>query len=336
MAVNECPFGPFPAAREAVAAQLAGLHRYPGRDNELIARLAAIHGLDPDRIALGNGADAIIGYVSQALLRPGDEVLTGWPSFASYLIDAEKSGATAVTVALTDDGTFDLPAMAQRIGPATRLIWVCTPNNPMGAAVGRDALADFLDAVPEDVLVVVDEAYFEYAAGPDHADAIAEHVLTRPNVAALRTFSKLYGLAALRIGWLAGPPALAARLREIRHYYDVTDLAVAAALASLDDPAEVARRRAANDEQRARLQAAFDALGLAHLPSQTNFVTVDVGDAVAVAARLEARGILVRALDGVGTPALLRVTVGAPDEVERFLAELPGALGLLATLDADR
>jgi histidinol-phosphate aminotransferase len=329
MAVNECPFGPFPAAREAVAAELARLHRYPGRDDDLIARLAAIHGIEPDRVALGNGADAIIGYLTQALAGPGDEVLMGWPSFATYRIDAGTAGATAVTVPLDADGAFDLPAMAERIGPATRLVWVCTPNNPMGAAVSRDALATFLDAVPEDVVVVVDEAYFEYASGPDHADAIAEHVLTRPNVGALRTFSKMYGLAALRIGWFAGPPVLAARLREIRHFSDVTDLAVVAALASLDAPGEVARRRAGNDEQRARLEAGFDALGLERKPSQTNFVTADVGDAVAVAARLEDRGILVRALDGVGTPELLRVSVGAPEEVERFLAELPGALGLV-------
>jgi histidinol-phosphate aminotransferase len=257
-------------------------------------------------------------------------MLTGWPSFATYVIDAEKTGATVTTVPLDAAGAFDLPAMADRIGPATRLVWVCTPNNPMGAAVSPDALAAFLDAVPEEVLVVVDEAYYEFAAGPDHADAIAEHVTTRPNVGALRTFSKMYGLAALRIGWFAGPPDIAARQRDIRHFYDVTDLGVVAALASLDDPAEVARRRAANDDQRGRLEAAFDALGLARMPSQTNFVTVDVGDAAAVAARLKARGILVRALGDVATPQLLRVSIVAPDEIGRFLTELPDALGLVA------
>ncbi len=330
MAVNECPFGPFPAARDAAATELARLHRYPGRDDELIDRLAARHGIEADRIALGNGADAIIGYLSQAVLGPGTAMVTGWPSFATYVIDAEKAGAEVVTVPLAVDGSFDLDGLGAAIGPATRLAWVCTPNNPMGAPVRRAALAAFLDAVPEHVLVVVDEAYYEYAAGPDHVDAIAEHVVSRPNVGALRTFSKMYGLAALRIGYFVGPVAVAARLREVRHFYDVTDMAVVAALACLDDRdaelAEVARRRAANDAGRARLEAGLDALGLARYPSQTNFVTADVGDAVAVAARLEARGILVRALDGVGRPELLRISVGAAEEIDAFLAELPSAL----------
>jgi len=325
LAANECPLGPFPAARAAVAAHLDELHRYPGRDAELIERLAALHGVAPEHIALGNGADAIIGYLSVACLAPGDEVVMGAPSFPTYAIDAVKAHATPVPVALTEDGAMDLEAMAARIGAATKLVWVCTPNNPTGASVQRDALAAFLDAVPPEVVVVLDEAYYEYAAGPDHVDGIAEHVKPRPNVGVLRTFSKLYGLAALRVGWFAGPVDLAARLRDVRHYYDVIDLAVVAALASLDDPDEVERRRAVNRRDRARLEAGLDALGLVRLPSDTNFVAVEVDDAAGVATGLEARGILVRSLDGE-RPATLRITVGSTQEIDAMLAALPAVL----------
>jgi histidinol-phosphate aminotransferase len=322
LAANECHLGPFPAAREAVAAHLDGLHRYPERDDDLIARLAELHGLGREHFALGNGADAIIGYLSIARLTPGSEVVMGWPSFPTYVIDAHKSGALAVQVPLAGDGAMDLGAMAARIGPATRLVWVCTPNNPTGASVERSELAAFLDAVPAEVLVVLDEAYHDYAAGPDHVDGIAEHVAQRPNVGVLRTFSKLHGLAALRLGYFAGPPAVAAQLQDVRHYYDVIELAVVAALASLDDPGEAARRRADNRVQRARLEAGLDALGLSRLPSDTNFVAVDVGAAAAVSARLAAAGVLVRSLDGLELPETIRVTVGSAGDVDAFLAAL--------------
>jgi histidinol-phosphate aminotransferase len=326
LGANESPLGPFPAARAAAAAQLGVLHRYPSPDDALVDRLAGIHGIPADRIALGNGGDAIIGYLSIALLQPGDEVVLGWPSFPTYVADALKERATPVRVPVRADGAMDLDAMLAAITPATRLVWVCSPNNPTGASVGRDELAAFLDAVPTDVTVVVDEAYYEFAAGPCHVDAIAEHLLTRPNVGVLRTFSKLYGLAALRIGWFAGPSALTQRLREVRHYYDVIDVAIAAALASLDDDAEVERRRAENRAQRARLEAGLRGLGLTCLPSDANFVCAVVDDAPAIAARLADAGIHVRSLEDLDRPDLLRVTVGSAADVDRFLAELAGAL----------
>jgi histidinol-phosphate aminotransferase len=325
LASNESALGPFPAARDAVARHLDELHRYPERDGELIAALAALHGLEEDRFALGNGADAIIGYISLGL-SAGDEVLMGWPSFPTYVGDARRVGAVPVQVPLRPDGAVDLDAMAERIGPATRLVWVCSPNNPTGGAVARDALATFVDAVPEDVLVVVDEAYHEFAAAPDHHDALAEHVTRRPNVGVLRTFSKLFGLAGLRVGWFAGPPQVAARLRTTRHWYDVTGPAAVAALASLGQPEEVARRREANRVERTRLEAAIDDLGLPRLPSVANFVAVEVPDAAATAARLAAAGILVRSLEDLGAPRLVRITVGAPAELDALLDRLPDAL----------
>lgn len=322
LAANESPHGPFPAARAAALRQLDTLHRYPASGEDLVARLAEIHHLDPGQIALGNGGDAVIGYLSIALLQPGDEVITGWPSFPTYVTDARKEGAVPVLVPLRADGAMDLDAMAAAITERTRLIWVCSPNNPTGASVGRAELDAFLDAVPAEILVVLDEAYYEFAAGPEHVDGLAEHVLRRPNVGVLRTFSKLYGLAALRIGWFAGPPAIAAALRGVRHYYDVIDVAIAAALASLDDDEEVERRRRDNREMRGRLEAGIDALGLERLPSDTNFVAVIVDDAPGVAAHLHGHGILVRSLDDLERPDLLRITVGTAQDVDAVLAAL--------------
>jgi histidinol-phosphate aminotransferase len=326
LSANESPWGPFPAAREAVARELDVLHRYPRPDDALVARLSALHGIDAAHFAVGNGADAIIGYLSTALLHAGDEVVMGWPSFPTYVTDAHKEHATDVRVPLRADGAMDLPAMAAAITPRTRLVWICTPNNPTGASVTADELDAFLDAVPADVTVIVDEAYFEFAAGPDHADALVRYVGRRPNVGVLRTFSKLYGLAGLRIGWFAGPVELAERLRATRHYYDVIDVAIAAALASLDDPAEVERRREHNRELRGRLEAGLDALGIEHLPSDANFVCAVVADAPGIGTRLADAGILVRPLDDLERPDLLRVSVGAADEIDRFLAALPDAV----------
>jgi histidinol-phosphate aminotransferase len=329
LAFNESPLGPFPAALEALAVHLATqAGRYPEGDARLIDRLAEVHGLPSETVVLGNGGDAIIGYVSAAYLRPGDEVLTGWPSFPTYLIDAAKQDATVVTVPLRD-GAFDLEAMASRVSDRTRLIWVCTPNNPTGGVVDPTDLRAFLDAVPEDVLVVIDEAYYEFCAGrpgPPVVDAVAEHIRERPNVAALRTFSKLFGLAGMRVGWLAAPPPVAAAIGKARHYYDITGLSALAAIASLGDEAEIARRRELNAQGRSRLEAGLTGLGRPWLASQGNFVAVDVGDADAVSARLLDRGVATRSLSGLGTPELLRVTVGDEAQIDRLL-ELLGPLG---------
>jgi histidinol-phosphate aminotransferase len=322
LAFNESALGPFPAALQALAAHLitqAG--RYPEADGRLIERLAAVHDLPAETIVVGNGGDAIIGYVSAAYLRPGDELITGWPSFPTYLIDAVKQEASAITVPLRD-GAFDLDAMAEHIGPRTRLIWVCTPNNPTGGAVDPEDLRAFLDAVPEHVLVVIDEAYYEFCAGRpgvEVVDAVAEHVRARPNVAALRTFSKLFGLAGMRVGWMAAPAPVAAAVAKARHYYDVTGLSALAAIASVGDQDEIARRRDLNAEHRERLEVGLAELGWPWLPSQANFVAVDVGDADAVSARLLAHGVATRSLAALGSPELLRVTVGDEAQLDRLL-----------------
>jgi histidinol-phosphate aminotransferase len=325
LASNEGPYGPFPAALEAIGRAATQLNRYPERGGELAERLAERHATTPDRIAIGNGADAIVGLLSMAYLDPGDEALMGWPSFPSYRLDAVKQAATPVTVPLRD-GSYDLEAMAERIGPRTKIAYVCNPNNPTGGMVGRAALRAFLDRVPDDVLVVVDEAYHEYVTDPDYPDAIAEHVHERPNVAALRTFSKIYGLAGLRIGYLVGPPEAVREAMKVRNPFDVSEIAHAAALASLGDPDEVARRRDLNERGRAELAAALRAAGMEPLPSVGNFLTADAGDGRALARALELEGVIVRPLAPFGAPESIRVTVGTPEDNAAFAAALGRAL----------
>jgi histidinol-phosphate aminotransferase len=325
LASNEGPYGPFPAAVEAIARQTPGLNRYPELGGELADRLAARHGVGRDRIAIGNGADAIVGCLSVAYLDPGDEVVMGWPSFISYRLDAIKQAATPVMVPLRD-GAYDLEAMAERIGPRTRIVYVCNPNNPTGGMVGRERLRAFLDRVPDDVLVVVDAAYHEYVTDPDYPDAIAEHVPERGNVAVLRTFSKIYGLAGLRVGYMVGPAEVVREAMKVRNAFDVSELAHVAALASLDDAAEVARRRELNERGRAELEAALRAAGMAPLPACANFLAVDAGDGRALARALESEGVIVRPLEPFGAPGSIRVTVGTPDENAAFAAALERAL----------
>jgi histidinol-phosphate aminotransferase len=313
LASNEGPFGPFPSALEAIARQAPELNRYPELGYDLTERLAARHGVDRSAIAIGNGADGLVGCLSTAYLDPGDEAVMGWPSFVSYYLDAIKMGATPVTVPLVD-GAYDLPAMAGRIGPRTKIAYVCNPNNPTGSMVGRDALAAFVDAVPEDVLVVVDEAYCDYITDPDYPDAIAEHVGRRPNVAVLRTFSKIYGLAGLRVGYMVGPLEVVREVMKIRNAFDVSELAHVAALASLDDADELGRRRDVNERGRIDMEAMFAGLGMRPFPACANFLAVDVGEGRALADALMREGVIVRPLDPFGAPECIRVTVGTPEE----------------------
>jgi histidinol-phosphate aminotransferase len=324
LASNEGPYGPFPAAEEALAAALPALNRYPERAAELTERLGARHGLGPDRIAPGNGADAVIANIALAYLRPGDEVVMGWPSFVSYRLSAVKMGATPVHVPLAG-GSYDLDAMADRIGPGTRLVYVCSPNNPTGGIVSGEALGSFLDRVPDDVLVVVDAAYHEYVTDPAHVDAVAAFG-DRQNVLVLRTFSKMFGLAGLRVGYGVAAPEVVAELGKVRGPFDVSELANVAAVASLGDEAECERRRDVNEAERGRLVAALEQRGIGVYPAAANFVCIEVGDGAALAERLEREGVIVRPLAAFGAPSCVRVTVGLPEHDDAFLAALDRCL----------
>lgn len=329
LGLNEGPYGPFPAALEAIAAAVPSLNRYPGRgSHELGEALAARHGVRSEQVLVAAGADAVIGYVCQATLDPGDEAVTGWPSFPSFVRDAQKRDAVPVTVPLAAGGLLDLDAMLDAVTPRTRLVFVATPNNPTGTASPRDDVLAFVRALPSHVLPVIDEAYFDYLDPASRLDGIADVVAAGRAALVLRTFSKLYGLAGLRVGYGVGPVAVVDAMRKVQRGYDVGTLAQVAALASLADEAEVVRRREANREAVAALTELLRARGLEPLAgSVTNFVLIDVGrDADEAAAALLRLGVAVQSGAPFGAPTCLRVTAGTSEELSALAAALD-ALG---------
>jgi histidinol-phosphate aminotransferase len=324
LASNEGPFGPFPAALEAMARTATELNRYPdGGAWTLRSALADLHGVRFEEVAVGAGADGVIDCLSQAVLDPGDEVVMGWPSFPSYVIGAVKAGAVPVRVSLREH-RYDLEALLVAVTPRTKIAYLCHPNNPTGTSNGRAEVEAFLDALPDHVLAVVDQAYFEYIDDPDYPDAIEEHFRRGRRVLAVRTFSKIYGLAGLRVGYGVGPAELVAEMAKVRRAFDIGATAQAAALASLGDDAEVERRRRANAEARAQLEEILRAHGLEPAgPAVANFLYVEVGDdARPLYEQLLRQGVIVRPLAGFGAPGAIRVTVGTKDENEAFAAAL--------------
>ncbi|MBV8064579.1 MAG: histidinol-phosphate transaminase [Actinobacteria bacterium] len=323
LASNEGPFPPFPSALDAIDRSARDLNRYPdGGVYALRAALAERHGVAFEDVVVGSGADGVIDLLSQAALEPGDEIVCGWPSFPSYVLDALKVGAEPVRVPLRDH-TYDLDAMLERVGPRTKLVYVCHPNNPTGTGNPRDELIAFVDALPGHVLAIVDQAYFEYVDDPGYADAVEELFKQGRRVVVLRTFSKIYGLAGLRVGYGIAPADVVTATSKVRRAFDVSATAQAAALASLGDEAELARRRAVNATGREALEASLREHGLEPAgPALGNFLYVDVGDGAAMFDRLLRLGVIVRPLAGFGAPGAIRVTVGSPEENAFFVDAL--------------
>lgn len=328
LASNEGPFGPLPAAVEAIERATAELNRYPdGGTYRLHEALADRHGVAFEQICAGAGADGCIDMLSQAILDPGDEVVCGWPSFPSYVIYARKQGAVTRTVPLVDH-RYDLEALLEAVTSRTKLVYVCLPNNPTGTMNTVDELDRYFDAVPPHVLTVVDQAYFEYIDRVDYPDAVERYLKAGRRVAVLRTFSKIYGLAGLRVGYAVAPASVCAALAKVRRPFDLTTTAQVAAVASLGDTDEVARRRALNGEGLARLEPVLTEHGLAPVPSVGNFLYADTGDDAAGLYELLLReGVIVRPLAGFGSPTAVRVSVGTPDEI----GALAAALGRILT-----
>jgi histidinol-phosphate aminotransferase len=327
LASNEGPYGPFPAARKAMARVEGELNRYPdGGAYRLRQALAERHGVRFEEVAVAAGADGVIGYLCLATLDPGDEVVTGWPSFVTYVLEPLKLAAVPVRVPLRDH-RFDLDALLDAVTPRTKLVFVATPNNPTGTMTTRDELRTYFDAVPEHVLTVVDQAYFEYIDDPDYPDAIEEFAKEGHRVLVLRTFSKIYGLAGLRVGYGVGPEAVVTAIKKVQRAFDVATSAQEAALASLGDEAELARRRDANREAMASLRDVLRGQGYEPVePAVANFVFVEVGeDATALNEALLRRGVIVRPMGPFGAPGALRITAGTPEEIS-FLAEQLSAL----------
>ncbi len=323
LASNESPFGPFPAAREAIARATLELNRYPdGGAWRLRQALAERHGVRFEEVAVCAGADAVIGFVCVACLDPGDEVVTGWPSFPSYVLDPLKLAAVPVRVPLRED-RFDLDAILEAITPRTKLVFVAAPNNPTGTTSTRDELDAYFAEVPGHVLTVLDQAYLEYVDDPGYPDAIEEYAKAGRRVLVLRTFSKIFGLAGLRVGYGVGPADVVTAIGKVRRAFDVTSAGQEAALASLADLPEVARRRGVNREAMALLGSALRAHGLEPAgPAVANFVLVRVGDAPALADALLRRGVIVRPMGPFGAPDALRITAGTPDEIGVLAAAL--------------
>lgn len=320
LAANEGPYGPFPAALQVLRESVPLANRYPESGSVVLRRcLAESLSLPFERVAVAAGGIAIIHHTSLALLEPGHEILQCTPTFHAYALDARKQGATTVSVPLRPDGSYDLEAMLARIGPMTRLIYVCNPNNPTGGIVRRGELLRFVLSVPPDVLILVDEAYREFVDDLEYPDTVRDEAFHLANVLTLRTFSKAYGLAGLRVAYAVGSPAMVDVLTKVQSNYEVTSLSQCAAVASLAEPAELQRRRDLNRIARKTLMEGLQRLGQTVLPSHANFVCVQVGAARRMAAALESNGVIVRPLDAMGDPTSIRITVGTPVEVLQVL-----------------
>jgi histidinol-phosphate aminotransferase len=328
LASNEVSFPPLPAVLQAISATAAETHRYPDNGaTVLTAALAQRYGVEPEQVATGCGAVTVCQQLAQAYNDAGTSMAFAWRSFEMYPLLAEVAGARSIRVPLVPGAaggpadTHDLDGLLAAIDETTRLVFVCNPNNPTGTAVRRAELERFLDDVPAETLVVLDEAYREFVTDPDVPDGV-ELMRGRPNVAVLRTFSKAWGLAGLRVGYLlAEDPAVAEAVRKTTVPFSVSSMAQAAAVAALTSEDEVRDRCAAVVVERARLTAALRERGLAVADSQANFVWLPLGAATAAtAAALEARAVITRPVAGEG----LRVTVGTPEEDDVFLAALDG------------
>ena len=329
LASNESPYPPVPAVVEAITRSLSGLNRYPDPTNSALRRkLSDRHGVPANRIAIGNGSCDILLAAGDALLEPGAELVYAWPSFSVYPHLSAASGARAIEVPVDAEHRHDLEAMRREITVATRLAIVCNPNNPTSTALPLDEIAAFVDDVPRSVCVILDEAYCEFNILQDPDESIA--LLDRhPNLVLLRTFSKVYGLCGLRVGYaLCGSDEFRTAVDQVRQPFFCNAAAQAAAFEALNHQDEVARRVERNLAERIGLEDGLRELGLAPAQSQANFVWFDLGDGreeAEVMQGLAQRGVLVRAGGSLGRDGALRVTVGTQAENERFLEAL-GAL----------
>ena len=320
LASNESPIGPSPRAVAAVRDALAGVHRYPdGASFALRRKLAARLGVDGSQLVFGCGADEILELIAKCVLGPGDACVYAWPSFAMYPIVVRGMGATPVPVPLDAGLAHDLAAMRRAITARTKLVFVCNPNNPTGTSVGARAFADFVASLPADLVLAVDEAYVEFARRPDFPRSL-EWLSRRPGTVVLRTFSKIYGLAGLRIGYGVADRELASYLERARHPFNVNRLAEAAAVAALDDAEHAERSRAVNADGMAYLSRELPALGVEVWPSDANFVLARIG--AGACDRLLREGVIVRPLAGFGMPEHVRISIGLPEENERLVKTL--------------
>jgi histidinol-phosphate aminotransferase len=317
---NENPLGPAPRALAAIQAAAANVHRYPDAGSVALRQgLASRFDITPEMVLCTNGSDEMVFLLCLAFLREGDQAVMAHGSFISYYLRTLEMGGQAVRVPLRDYA-HDLEAMAEAITEQTRLLFICNPNNPTGTTNSAAEISRLLERVPDDILVVVDEAYIEFVERADYPDLLADLRAGRKNVVLLRTFAKIYGLAGLRLGYAFGAPEVMGYLERARPTFNVNSLAQAAGLAALEDDAHVARSRAHAAACRALFMRELQALDLQPVPSNTNFVAVHVGDDMAVATALMDHGFTVNPLSGWGLPGFIRISFGTDAENARFFA----------------
>lgn len=324
LASNENPLGPSPLALEAMRGVLGEAHRYPdGVAYRLRERIAAHHGVTMAEVIHGSGSNELLDLVVRTFMTPAQHLVFAEPAFVVYRIAALTYGVPFTAVP-TSNLTHDLPAMAAAVTPKTRVVFVANPNNPTGTYVGRAAVESFLREVPPEVIVVMDEAYFEYAVAADYPDCLELRSL-RERLLVVRTFSKIHGLASMRVGYAVGPAPLIDYMNRVRPPFNVSTLGQVGAIAALGDREHVQKSAAHNQSERARLSAELERLGLKVAPSQANFVLVDVGrPGRTVYDALLKKGVIVRPFANL--PTSLRVTVGLVHENDRFLSALAEVL----------
>lgn len=325
LASNENPYGFSPRVKAAIEEELTKFNLYPdGGAVELTAAVAEHLSVNSDQIIFGCGSDEIIALIARAFLSEGDENIMADATFSVYKSNADIEKATSIEVPL-QDGKHDLDAMLAAVTDRTKIVWICNPNNPTGTIVSKDELKNFLDRLPSSVMAVLDEAYFEYVTDSEYPDG-TELLADYANVVVLRTFSKIYGLAALRIGYGVGQASVIRSINQVREPFNTTRIAQAAAKAALADQEFVQSCREKNAEGIKYLQSEFDRLGLVHFPANGNFIMVDTKQsAVELFQRMLQKGVIARAGFKL-YPTHLRVTVGSPRENEIFIRTFEEAL----------
>jgi histidinol-phosphate aminotransferase len=321
LASNENPLGPSPRALAVLRERLPELHLYPDGDCFYLKRaLAQKLGVQPDRLIFGNGSNEIIELAARTFMRPGDEAVMAEQAFVVYELIVQAVGGKRKTVPLKNF-THDLAAIADAVTPQTRLVFLANPNNPTGTIYRRRDWEAFLERISPDVLVIVDEAYFEYVEEADYPNSLDYHA-RHPAILTLRTFSKLYGLAGLRIGYGIGAKDVIALMQRVRQPFNVNAPAQWAALAALDDTEHVQRSLGVNQQGVKYLQTEFVRLGLSYVPSQANFILVRVGNGHEVFQRLLQQGVIVRPMVGYKFPEHVRVTVGTMAQNQKLIGAL--------------
>ncbi len=322
LASNENPVGPSPAALKAIVTVSADLNRYPdGAGFYLKKALSEKLGVSDEEIILGNGSNELLDLAAKTFMKDGDEAVMATPSFVVYFMAVQGIGGKSVQVPLKDH-RHDLAAMAEAITPSTKIVFIANPNNPTGTMNGKEEFDRFMERVPESVLVVVDEAYFEYVSDPGYADSM-KYLHQKKDLLILRTFSKIYGLAGLRIGYGIAKKELLSDMNRLREPFNTNSIGQKAAIAALSDTDHVARSRKVNEEGKEYLYREIGALGLAFVPTQANFIYMPVEGPMALYENLLKLGVIIRPMG----PKAVRVTIGLPEENRRFIEALKAVTG---------